>query len=149
MARNWRLQKTGGTYDQSCMYSTDSAWPAFLMPFLLLLPVSGHLSRGCTVPPTKRAYSALHHQALTECSPLNFRRSSYEQESFKSNQVLKKKTIPFKGKRGRHITWITNKTIKIHTKYRFLANSAWASPFNNYIIIIHYRAGLSPSKNIE
>ena len=29
-----------------------------------------------TVPPTKRAYSALHPQTLTECSPLDFRRSS-------------------------------------------------------------------------
>ena len=48
------------------------------MTFLLLLPVSGHLSRGFTEPPTKRAYSALHPQALTECGPLNFRRSSIE-----------------------------------------------------------------------
>ena len=55
---------------------TDSAWLAFLMPFLLLLPVSDHLSCGFTVLPTKRAYSALHLQALTECSPLNFQRSS-------------------------------------------------------------------------
>ena len=38
--------------------------------------VSGHLSRGFSVPPTKRTYSALHPQALTECSPLDFRRSS-------------------------------------------------------------------------
>ena len=66
-SQNW------GTYFQSCMYPTDSAWPAFLMPFLLLLPVSGNLSRGFTVTQTKRAYSALHPQALTECSPLNFR----------------------------------------------------------------------------
>ena len=29
------------------------------MPFLLLLPVSGHLSHGFTVTPTKRTYSAL------------------------------------------------------------------------------------------
>ena len=75
-AQNGRLHKTGGTYYYSCIYPTDSAWPAFLMPFLLLLPVSGHLSRGFTVPPAKRAYSALHPQALTECSPLDFRRSS-------------------------------------------------------------------------
>ena len=34
------------------------------MPFLILLPVSGHLSRGFTVPPTKRAYSALHPSAV-------------------------------------------------------------------------------------
>jgi len=73
-AQKGGLHKIGGTYYQSCMYPTDS--PAFLMPFLLLLPVSGHLSRGFTVPPTKRAYSALHPQALTECSPLDFRRSS-------------------------------------------------------------------------
>ena len=65
-----------GTYYQSCMYAANNAWPAFLVPFPLLLPVSGHLSRGLTVSPTKRAYSALHLQALTECSPLNFRRSS-------------------------------------------------------------------------
>ena len=75
-AQNGRLNKTGGTYYQSWMYPTDSAWPAFLMPFLLLLPVSGNLSCGFTVPPTKRAYSALHPHALTECSPLDFRRSS-------------------------------------------------------------------------
>ena len=75
-AQNGRLHKTGGTNYQSCMYPTDSAWPAFLMLLLLLLPVSGHLSRGFTVPPTKCAYSALHPQALTECSPLDFRRSS-------------------------------------------------------------------------
>ena len=75
-AQNGRLHKTRGTYYHSCMYPTDSAWPAFLMPFLLLLPLSGHLSRGFTVPPTKRAYSALHPQALTECVPLDFRRSS-------------------------------------------------------------------------
>ena len=76
MTQNGCLHKTGGTDYQSCMYPTDSAWPAFLMPFLLLLPVSGHLSRGFTVPPTKRAYSALHPHALTECSPLDFQRSS-------------------------------------------------------------------------
>ena len=69
--QNGRLHKTRGTYYHSCMYPTDSAWPAFLMPFLLLLPVSGHLSPGFTAPPTKRAYSA-----LTECVPLDFRRSS-------------------------------------------------------------------------
>ena len=39
--------------------SFTSIWPSFF-----------------TVPPTKHAYSALHPQALTECSPLNFRRSS-------------------------------------------------------------------------
>ena len=76
-AQNGRLHKTGGTYNQSCMYPTDSAWPAFLMPFLLLLPSFCHLSRDFTVPPTKRAYSALHTQAFTECSPLDFRRSSF------------------------------------------------------------------------
>ena len=75
-AQNGCLHKTGETYYQSCMYPTDNAWPAFLMLFLLLLPVSGHLSRGFTVPPTKRTYSALHPQALTECSPLDFQRSS-------------------------------------------------------------------------
>ena len=71
-AQNGHLHTIGRTYDQSCMHPTDSAWPAFLMPFLLLLPVSGHLSRGFTVTPTKRVYSALHPQALTECSPLDF-----------------------------------------------------------------------------
>ena len=75
-AQNGRLHKTGGIYYQSCMYPTDSAWPAFLMPFLLLFSASGHLSRGFTVPPAKRAYSAPHTQAFTECSPLDFRRSS-------------------------------------------------------------------------
>ena len=75
-AQNGRLHKTRGTYYHSCMYPTDSAWLAFLMPFPLLLPVSGHLSRGFTVPPTKHAYSALHPQALTECVPLDFRKSS-------------------------------------------------------------------------
>ena len=45
-----KRHKTGGTYYQGCMYPTNSAWPAFLMPFLLLLPVSGHLSHGFTVP---------------------------------------------------------------------------------------------------
>ena len=42
--------KMGGTYYECCMYPTDSAWLAFLTPFLLLLPVSGQLSRGfyCT-----------------------------------------------------------------------------------------------------
>ena len=52
-AQNGRLHKTGGTYYQSCMYPTNCAWPAFLMPLLLLLPLSGHLSRGFTVSPTK------------------------------------------------------------------------------------------------
>ena len=33
-------------------------------------------SLGFIVPPTKRAYSALHPQTLTECSPVDFRRSS-------------------------------------------------------------------------
>ena len=75
-AQNGRLHKTRGTYYHSCMYPTDSAWLAFLMPFPLLLPVSGNLSRGFTVPPTKHAYSALHPQALTECVPLDFRKSS-------------------------------------------------------------------------
>ena len=50
-AQNGRLHKTGGTYYQSCMYPTNSAWPAFVMPFLLLLPVSAHLPRGFTAPP--------------------------------------------------------------------------------------------------
>ena len=71
-----RLGKDSRFYYHSCMNPTDSAWRAFLMPFPRLLPVSGHLSRGFTVPSTKRAYSALHPQALTECSPLDFRRSS-------------------------------------------------------------------------
>ena len=75
-AQNGRFHKTGGTCYQSCLYTTNSAWPAFLKPFLLLLPVSGHLSHGFTVPPTKHAYSALHPQALTECNPLDFQRSS-------------------------------------------------------------------------
>ena len=47
------FHKTGGIYYQSCMYPTNSAWPAFLMPFLILLPVSGLLSRGFTGSPTK------------------------------------------------------------------------------------------------
>ena len=68
--------QTAQNYCQSCLYPTNCAWPAFLTPFLLPLPVSGHLSRGFTLPPTKRAYSALHPQALTECNPLDFRRSS-------------------------------------------------------------------------
>ena len=75
-AQNRCLHKTGGTYYQNCMYPTDTAWLAFLMPFLLLLPASGYLSCGFTAPSTKHAYSALHPQALTECSPLDFRRSS-------------------------------------------------------------------------
>ena len=57
----------------------QTTWPAFLIiltPFLLLLPVSGHLSHSFTAPPTKCAYSVLHLQALTECSPLDFWRSS-------------------------------------------------------------------------
>ena len=74
--QNRRLHKTGGTCYQSCMDPADSAWPAFLMPFLLLLPGSGNLCRGFTVSPTKHAYSVLHPQALTECSPLDFQRSS-------------------------------------------------------------------------
>ena len=41
--------------------SFTSIWPSFPRFY-------------CT--PTKRAYSALHPQALTECSPLDFRRSS-------------------------------------------------------------------------
>ena len=69
-AQNGRLHRTGGTNYQSCMYPTDSAWPAFPMPFLLLLPVSGHLSRGFTVPPTKR------HSCSTTCE-----RSESAQES--------------------------------------------------------------------
>ena len=39
-AQNGRLHETGATYYNSCMYPTNSAWPAFLMPILLLLPVS-------------------------------------------------------------------------------------------------------------
>ena len=65
-----------GTYYQSCMYphrqylagisnafsaSFTSIWPSFPRFYCI---------------PTKRAYSALHPQELTECSPLDFRRSS-------------------------------------------------------------------------
>ena len=39
-----KRHKTGGTYYQSYMYPTGSAWPAFLMPCLLLLPASAWLS---------------------------------------------------------------------------------------------------------
>ena len=60
---------------------TDRILPKIFV-FLLLLPVSGHLSRGFTVPPTKRAYSALHLQALTACSPQDFRRSSITNIAF-------------------------------------------------------------------
>ena len=52
-AQNGCLHKTGGTYYQSCMYPTNNAWPAFLMLFLIILPVSGHLFHSFTVPPTK------------------------------------------------------------------------------------------------
>ena len=38
----WMPSQNWGTYYQSCLYPTNSAWLAFLMPFLLLLPVSGH-----------------------------------------------------------------------------------------------------------
>ena len=50
---------------------------------------SGHLTRGFTVPPTKRAESALHLRALTERSPLNFRRSSIAATWFRRNNVTK------------------------------------------------------------
>ena len=63
------------------------------MPFLLLLPVSGHLSRGFTVPPTKRAYSALHPQALTECSPLDFRRSSIDNGVVQARNLLRRNNL--------------------------------------------------------
>jgi len=46
--------------------SFTSIWPSFLRFY-------------CT--PTKRAYSALHPQALTECSPLDFRSSSIKTDS--------------------------------------------------------------------
>ena len=39
-AQNGRLHKTGGTYYQSCMYPTNSAWPAFFTPFPIVLPPS-------------------------------------------------------------------------------------------------------------
>ena len=58
------------------MYHTNSTSPAFLIPFLLLLPVSGHLSRGFTVTPTLACLLCANPQALTESSPLDFRRSS-------------------------------------------------------------------------
>ena len=58
------------------MYPTDSMSPAFLILFLLLLPVSGHLPRGFTVTPTKAYLLCANPQARTECSPLDFRRSS-------------------------------------------------------------------------
>ena len=60
-------------FKMSQEFPTDRILPKIFV-FLLLLPVSGHLSRGFTVPPTKCAYSALHPQALTECNPLDFRR---------------------------------------------------------------------------
>ena len=54
-AQNGRLHKIGGTYYQSCMYPTNSTWPAFL-PFsgaFFFLLVSIHLRHRLTVPPTK------------------------------------------------------------------------------------------------
>ena len=52
-AQNGRLHKTWGTDYQSFMYPTNYSKQVFLMPFLLLLPVSGNLSYGFFVPPTK------------------------------------------------------------------------------------------------
>ena len=89
-AQNGRLHKTGGTYYQSCMYPTDSAWPAFLMPFLLHLPVDLATTPrffNLLCPQQNRAYSALHPQALTECSPLDFRRSSIKKEKKKMAHI--------------------------------------------------------------
>ena len=114
-AQNGRLHKTGGTYYQSCLYPTSSAWPAFLMPFLLLLPVSGHLSRGFTVPPTKRAFSALYPQALTECSALDFRRSSinYLLVLFSSSTLWPKISLIVTSK-SQHVTDVKDRMTYIH-----------------------------------
>ena len=80
-------------FTQRCMYPSNSAWPAFLVPFLLLLPACGHLSRGFTVPPTKRAYSVLHPQALAECSLLDFRRLSIDSSRFCRHDAINFKFI--------------------------------------------------------
>ena len=52
----------------------------------IVLPIPGHLSRGFTVSATKRAYSALHPQALTECSPPSVRSWKVSHLSHGQNQ---------------------------------------------------------------
>ena len=65
-----KWHKTWGIYCQSCLYPTNSPWPAFLTPFLLPLPVSGHLSRGFTVPPNKACLlCATHSRHLPSAVP--------------------------------------------------------------------------------
>ena len=70
---NGCLLQTGGTYNQSCMCPTNSAGLAFLIFLNQYLSI---FVRGSLYPQQKCAYSALHLQALTECSPLNFQRLS-------------------------------------------------------------------------
>ena len=72
MAQNGRIHKTDGTYSQSCMYPTGSAWPAFPMPFLLLLPASGHLSHGFPVPPAPHKALRYTHRHLPSAVPWIF-----------------------------------------------------------------------------
>ena len=53
-----------------CLIGISDAFSAFCLRVSVIFPT-------CSLyPQQKRAYSALHPQALTECSPLDFRRSS-------------------------------------------------------------------------
>ena len=69
-AKNRCLHKTGGTYYQTCMYPTVLDWHfwclfCFFYQYLAIFPMVS------LYPQQKRAYSALHLQALTKCkSPI-------------------------------------------------------------------------------
>ena len=73
-SQNWGnlLSELHVSHEQ-CLISISDAFSAFFFFFTGIRP---SLSRALLYPRQKRAYSALRSQALTECSPLEFRRSS-------------------------------------------------------------------------
>ena len=80
----------GGTYypictfpaSSECLIGISDAFSAFCLQVSVIFPT-------CSLyPQQKRAYSALHPQALTECSPLDFRRSSITKQSCNENIAL-------------------------------------------------------------
>ena len=71
-----KQHKTDGTYYESCMYPMN--WHFWC---LFGFKKKGYLTifaMGLLYPQQKHAYSALHPQAPTECSPLDLKKSSIE-----------------------------------------------------------------------
>ena len=74
----WQTSQNGRPHYQSCMYPTNSAWPAFLMRFFVVvfLPIWVRLRHGFTGATTKACLLCTTPASTNECSPLDSRRAS-------------------------------------------------------------------------